>query len=52
MGDTLSEEEVQIISYYLDLTAGEGDDDEEGSRNERVDNPFTQKTQLQVNTFS
>ena len=23
MGDTLSDEEVQIISYYLDLAAGE-----------------------------
>ena len=51
MGDVLTEEEMQIISYYLALTAGEAED-EEGSGNGRVDNPFTQKTQLEVNTFS
>ena len=28
MGDVLREEEVQIISYYLDLAAGEGEDSE------------------------
>ena len=33
MGDTLSEEEVQIISYYLDLTAGEEEVGEEGEDN-------------------
>ena len=33
MGNTLSEEEVQIISYYLHLTAGEEEVGEEGEDN-------------------
>ena len=49
MGDTLSEE-VQIISYYLDLTAGEGE--EEVGEDAEDDTEFNQHTQLMVNIFS
>ena len=42
MGNVLSEEEVQIISYYLDLTAGEVGED--GDRDEGKE--FHQHTQL------
>ena len=42
MGDTLSEEEVQIISYYLDLTAGEGE--EEVGEDGEDDTEFNQHT--------
>ena len=47
MGDVLSEEEVQIISYYLDLTGGEVGEDGEG---EDMDEgkEFHQYTQLMV----
>ena len=48
MGDTLSEEEVQIISYYLDLTAGEEEVGEEAEDNQE----FNQHTQLMVNIVS
>ena len=34
MSDTLSKEEVQIISYYLDLAAGEEEVGEEGEGNQ------------------
>ena len=48
MGDTLSEEEVQIISYYLDLTAGEEELGGELEENRK----FAQHTQLMVNFVS
>ena len=44
MGDTLSEEEVQIISYYLDLTASEEEFGGESEENWE----FAQHTQLMV----
>ena len=49
MEDTLSEE-VQIISCYLDLTAGEGE--EEVGEDGEDDTEFNQHTQLMVNIFS
>ena len=48
MGETLSEEEVQIISYYLDLTAGEEELGGESEKNWE----FAQHTQLMVNFVS
>ena len=50
MGDALMDEEMQIISYYLDLTAGEGegDNDEHGEEGEES-SVFTQKSQIMVN---
>ena len=45
------EEEVQIISYYLDLTAGEGEDLEHGEERGEDSTEFTQHTQLMVNEF-
>ena len=48
MGDTLSDEEVQIISYYLDLTAGEEELGGESEENQE----FAQHTQLMVNFVS
>ena len=50
MGDALRDEEMQIISCYLDLAAGEGegDNDEHGKEGEES-SVFTQKTQLMVN---
>ena len=49
-GGVLMDEEMQIISYYLDLAAGEGegDNDEHGEEGEES-SVFTQKTQLMVN---
>ena len=51
MGDVLMEEEIQIISYYLELTAGEGEDSEHGEKGGEGSNEFTQHTQLMVNEF-
>ena len=34
MGDVLSTEEIEIIKYYLDITAGAGGLDDGGSREE------------------
>ena len=51
MGDVLMEEEVQIVSYYLDLAAGEGEDSEHGEEGGEDSTEFTQHTQLMVNEF-
>ena len=50
MGDVLTEE-VQIISYYLDLTEGDGEDLEHGEEGGEDSTEFTQYTQLMVNEF-
>ena len=46
-GDVQSEEEVQIISYYFDLTAGEVGEDGEGD-NVNEGKEFHQHTHLVV----